>query len=63
MKWALLILGAAGAIGSAGCCWRQQPTYGAYPAQTYAPAYAPAYPPMQAAPCMPVQQAPACTCY
>ncbi len=62
MKWALLILGAAGAIGSAGCCWRQPQPYG-YPAQSYAPAFAPQYQPMQAAPCMPVQQAPACSCY
>ena len=66
MKWALLILGTVGALGSPGCCWRQTPTYGAYPAPaaSYAPAYAaPPCQPVQQPACMPVQAAPACNCY
>jgi hypothetical protein len=76
MKWAILFLGAVGGSASTGCCWRQPPAYGAYPAPaaSYAPAYAapaygaPAYgappcQPVQQPACMPVQAAPACTCY
>ena len=50
MKRMLLLLVASGPIAAAGCCWRQQQPYAAYPP---APAYAPTY---AAPPCQPVQQ-------